>query len=272
VNKPNQQTVREIARTAVSYVIRDNLVQAAMAEHGISADNVYAWSEIYDAVLDTIAASVQEPAEATGDEQQQPWPRAQRMPLAVAGGRPQPWHQQAIAEYRAATGIELKSNPTIPGGYTATQVNWAITWWNERAESEQAGEAAEGIVRFLTHFREDSDDTVIEGLERYRLTVGMLRAVLAERKALAAQIAELEAIVAEGNQRDRALALLLLRSGGKVEFSQVEQVTAPWHGQLISYPSLATGGLVLAYSADGETVGAAPQQPEPDGGGSKGEQ
>jgi len=161
VNKPNQQTVREISRTAVSYVIRDNLVQAAMAEHGISADNVYAWSEIYDAVLGTIAVGVQ-----AADEQQQPWPRSQRMPLAVAGGRPQPWHHQAIAEYGAATGTELKPNPTIPGSYTATQVNWAITWWNERAESEQAqdgavGEAAEGIARFLTHFREDSDDTVI---------------------------------------------------------------------------------------------------------------
>jgi len=73
-----------------------------------------------------------------------------------------------------------------------------------------------------------------------------------------ARLAELEAIVAEGNQRDRALALLLLRSGGKVEFTQVEQATAPSHGHLISYPNLATGGLVLAYSADGETVGAAP--------------
>jgi len=73
-----------------------------------------------------------------------------------------------------------------------------------------------------------------------------------------ARLAELEAIVAEGNQRDRALALLLLRSGGKVEFTQVEQAAAPSHGHLISYPNLATGGLVLAYSADGETVGAAP--------------
>ncbi len=58
---PDPQTVREIARTAVGYVIRDHLVQAAMAEHGISADNVYAWSEVYDAVLDTIAAGAQEP-------------------------------------------------------------------------------------------------------------------------------------------------------------------------------------------------------------------
>lgn len=71
MNKPNQQTVREIARTAVSYVIRDNLVQAAMVKHGVSADNVYAWSEIYDAVLDTIAAGVQQPAEATGGERVQ---------------------------------------------------------------------------------------------------------------------------------------------------------------------------------------------------------
>jgi len=137
MNKPNQQTVREIARTAVSYVIRDNLVQAAMAEHGISADNVYAWSEIYDAVLDTIAGGVQQPAEATGGEQVQPWPRTQRMPLAVAGGRPQPWYHQAIAEYDEVRGETTQANTSIYGGYTARQVNQAIAWWNERAELEQ---------------------------------------------------------------------------------------------------------------------------------------
>lgn len=84
--------------------------------------------------------------------------------------------------------------------------------------------------------------------------------------AAVAELKRLRAIVAEGNQRDRALALLLLRSGGQVEFTHSEQVSAPWHGHLISYPNLATGGLVLAYSADGETVGAAPQQPARDGG------
>ena len=89
------------------------------------------------------------------------------------------------------------------------------------------------------------------------------RAVLADRDALAARVAELEAIVAEGDQRSRALALLLIRNGGQVEFTQVEQVTAPQHGELISYPNPATGGLVLAYSADGETIGADPQQTAP---------
>jgi len=133
---PDPKTVREIARTAVSYVIRDNLVQAAMAEHGISADNVYAWSEIYDVVLDTIAAGVQQPAEATGGEQL-PWPRTQRMPLAVVGSRPQPWHHQAIAEYDEVRGETTQANTSIYGGYTARQVNQAIAWWNERAELEQ---------------------------------------------------------------------------------------------------------------------------------------
>lgn len=84
-----------------------------------------------------------------------------------------------------------------------------------------------------------------------------LRAAVDELKQARAQLAE-------GSQRDRALALLLLRSGGQVEFSHAERVSAPSHGQLISYPNLATGGLVLAYSEDGETIGAAPQQPAPE--------
>jgi len=57
----------------------------------------------------------------------------------------------------------------------------------EQVQDGAAAEAAEGIARFLTHFREDSDDTVIEGLGRYCLTVGMLRAVLAECEAATAR-------------------------------------------------------------------------------------
>jgi hypothetical protein len=83
--------------------------------------------------------------------------------------------------------------------------------------------------------------------------------LLAEIDRLAARVAESDAIIAEGNQRDRALALLLLRNGGQVEFTETEQVTAPWHGHLISYPNLTTRGLVLAYSADGVTIGVAPE-------------
>lgn len=67
-------------------------------------------------------------------DQTQPWPRAQRMPIAIAGGRPQPWHQQGVAEYDAAHGTTTERNHTIPGGYTAQQINNAIRWWNERAD------------------------------------------------------------------------------------------------------------------------------------------
>jgi hypothetical protein len=64
---PDPQTVREITATAISYVIRDHLVQAAMAEHGVDTANVYAWSEIYDAVLDALATTVSRLAEQPQD-------------------------------------------------------------------------------------------------------------------------------------------------------------------------------------------------------------
>lgn len=64
----------------------------------------------------------------------QPWPRAQRMPLAIVGGRPQPWHQRAVAEYDAAHGTTTEPNSTIPGMFAAAQINNAIRWWNERAD------------------------------------------------------------------------------------------------------------------------------------------
>lgn len=71
-------------------------------------------------------------------EETQPWPRSQRMPLAIAGGRPQPWHHQAIANYDEARGETTEMRPTIPGGYTASEINEAIVWWNKCAELETA--------------------------------------------------------------------------------------------------------------------------------------
>lgn len=62
-----------------------------------------------------------------------PWPRAQRMPLAMAGGRVQPWYMQAVAEYDESRGVTTEPNSSIPGMYSAAQVNRAIEWWNERA-------------------------------------------------------------------------------------------------------------------------------------------
>jgi hypothetical protein len=58
---------------------------------------------------------------------------------------------------------------------------------------EQRDGAADGVRAFLPYFREDPDDTVIEAIDTTKpLTVGMLRAVLAERDALATRVAELE--------------------------------------------------------------------------------
>ena len=83
MSAPDPKTVREIARTAglliVETVARKHIVHRAMAQHGIGHDNVYAWSEIYDRVLDELAAVLkpltqpdeQQPAEATGGEQVQ---------------------------------------------------------------------------------------------------------------------------------------------------------------------------------------------------------
>jgi len=195
---PDPKTVREIAR---EYVLDDrhrahDIAPAILGRFGpdeLTRPEYYAYCDAVRKAIKTATVTVswpdeQQPAEATGGEQQQPWSRAQRMPLAVAGGLVQPWHYQVLAEYDAAHGTTTEPNSNIPGMFAAAQVNRAITWWNERVDAEQAqagaaGEAAEGIARFLTHFREDSDDTVIEGLGRYCLTVGMLRAVLAEREA-----------------------------------------------------------------------------------------
>lgn len=85
-----------------------------------------------------------------------------------------------------------------------------------------------------------------------------LLSALDEIERLRVERKELEAVLAEGAQRDRALALLLLRSGGQVEFTLAERVSAPRDGELISYPNVATGGLVLAFQA----ADAVLQQPE----------
>lgn len=59
------------------------------------------------------------------------------MPVAIAGGRVQPWHIQAVAEYDEARGETTEPNSNIPGMYAASQVNEAIAWWNRRADAEQ---------------------------------------------------------------------------------------------------------------------------------------
>lgn len=85
---PDPQTVREIARTAVRLiaedVARERLVHTAMAEHGISTANVYAWSETYDSVLDELATVLKPLTQP--DEQQQGVVRQLR--AAFAAG----WH------------------------------------------------------------------------------------------------------------------------------------------------------------------------------------
>lgn len=73
-------------------------------------------------------------------EETKPWPRAQRMPPAIAGSRAQPWHYQAVAEYDAARG-ETTEYQSAHRVYTARQVNQAIDWWNERAATVDEHEA-----------------------------------------------------------------------------------------------------------------------------------
>lgn len=74
---------------------------------------------------------------ATGDGTQ-PWPRAQRMPVAIVGGFVQPWHYLAIAEYDEARGAVTQPDSAVPGMYAAAQMNRAIDWWNERADALRA--------------------------------------------------------------------------------------------------------------------------------------
>lgn len=85
----------------------------------------------------------------------QPWPRVQRMPLAIAGQHVQPWHHQAIAEYDKATGNTTLPHSNLPGMYAAAQVNQAIIWWNERAGAEQPQDDGDvrAVARALRELR-----------------------------------------------------------------------------------------------------------------------
>lgn len=72
---PDPKTVREIAQTAgrliVESLVGDHIVHKAMAQHFIGHDNVYAWSETYDRVLDELAAVLKPltwPAEQPQDD------------------------------------------------------------------------------------------------------------------------------------------------------------------------------------------------------------
>lgn len=103
-------------------------------------------------------------------------------------------------------------------------------------------------------------DRLCASYEEAPLNRSDLRGALAELEQLRLRNEKLEAVLIEGSQRDRALALLLLRSGGQVEFTLAERVGAPQDGEFISYPNEATDGLVLAF----QVADAAPQQSGPE--------
>jgi hypothetical protein len=112
----------------------------------------------------------------------------------------------------------------------------------EQPQDVRDGEGAAGqIARFLTHFREDSDDTVIEGLGRYRLTVGMLRAVLAEREQLRPEFGirttRISTEISEepvSDNLDDALALIAAAEAkgrpGVLSREPVQREVSEWHG------------------------------------------
>jgi hypothetical protein len=81
----------------------------------------------------------------------------------------------------------------------------------------------------------------------------VLAEVTADRDRLAARVAELEqfqtARKADDRQIDRVLAMLLLRPGGRVEFTAAEMQDAPAHGEFVCCENLLTGGMVLAFQA-----------------------
>lgn len=81
-------------------------------------------------------------------------------------------------------------------------------------------------------------------------------AVLVEREELLARVAELEAhpwilrTSREADDRavDRVLATLLLREGGRVEFTAAEMQEAPAHGEFVVLENLLTHGLTLTFT------------------------
>lgn len=94
-------------------------------------------------------------------EETEPWPRTQRIPFATVGGRAQPWHLQALAEYDEARGETTVPGGAVPGMYTARQVNDAIEWWNARVDAVEELEAPlrrraeEAAERIRAHIAED---------------------------------------------------------------------------------------------------------------------
>lgn len=75
------------------------------------------------------------------------------------------------------------------------------------------------------------------------------RALQAEREQLTARVAQLETVLAEEYQRDRVLALLLLRLGGRVELTEAERVAAPRVGEFVSHENPVTRSLEVAFVA-----------------------
>jgi len=73
-------------------------------------------------------------AEAEPEPQTGPrsWPpdRRERIPVAVVGTVPTPYHLEALRQYQAARGLRgLISVAAL----TTAEVNRAVTWWNHRA-------------------------------------------------------------------------------------------------------------------------------------------
>lgn len=58
----------------------------------------------------------------------------------------------------------------------------------------------------------------------------------------------------EDRRIDRVLAMLLLRHGGRVEFTAAEMTAAPAHGEFVCYEELTTKAMVLAFQVREEAL------------------
>lgn len=157
---PDPETVREIAHTAglliVETVARDHIVHAAMAQHGIGHDNVYAWSETYDRVLDELAAVLkpltqpkeQQPAEATGGEQAQSGGPDDSFAMVAEGAPAGP--ARTVAEYWRDYAAAVSDGGRFTDWAQIAQVAaWILAAMDAEVEQVQDGTDTRAVAALL---------------------------------------------------------------------------------------------------------------------------
>lgn len=85
---------------------------------------------VHDEEFEAAKQAALETALALYDEQQ---PAPGRVPTVTVGQDPTPEHRYVLRAYRQAHG-----QPTVGAGMpTAVEVNGAVTWWNEKQETQR---------------------------------------------------------------------------------------------------------------------------------------